>query len=69
MTNDQFLALNEEDQLAWLNEKTDAGVDVNEICAELGCTRADLQGYGYTWALGKWRYLSMKDRSKVVAQN
>ncbi len=69
MTKDEFLALPEADQLAWLTAQTDAGREVAAICEEMGCTRADLQGFGYTWALGQWRYLSMKDRASVVAQN
>jgi len=69
MTKEEFLALSDEDQMAWLKEQTDNGRDVMDICAELGCTRADLQGYGYTWALGEWRFLSMKARAMVVAQN
>lgn len=69
MTKEEFLKLSDEDQMKWLTEKTDAGAEVAEICEELGCTRADLQGYGYTWALGQWRFLSMKDRAAVVAQN
>ena len=69
MTKDEFLALTEEEQLSWLTEQTDGGREVVDICEEMGCTRADLQGFGYTWALGQWRYLSMKDRAAVVAQN
>ena len=69
MTKDEFLALAEEEQLSWLTEQTDEGREVSAICDEMGCTRADLQGFGYTWALGQWRYLSMKDRASVVAQN
>lgn len=69
MKKDEFLKLSEDEQAKWLKEQTDSGREVSEICAELGCTRADLQGYGYTWALGQWRYLSMTDRHSVVAQN
>lgn len=69
MTKDEFLALADEDQMSWLTEQTDAGREVADICEELGCTRADLQGFGYTWALGQWRFLSMAMRSAVVAQN
>lgn len=69
MTKDEFLALDDAAQLEWLTAQTDAGREVMEICEELGCTRADLQGYGYTWALGQWRFLSMSDRAAVVAQN
>lgn len=69
MTRDEFLALPEEQQMSWLTSQTDEGRDVMDICEEMGCTRADLQGFGYTWALGQWRYLSMKDRAAVVAQN
>lgn len=69
MTKDEFLGLSETEQLDWLTEQTDAGHDVQDVCDEMNCTRADLQGFGYTWALGQWRYLSMKDRASVVAQN
>ena len=69
MTQEEFLGISEDEQIAWLTEQTDAGRDVMDICDEMGCTRADLQGFGYTWALGQWRYLSMKDRAAVVAQN
>lgn len=69
MTRDEFLALSDDDQLKWLTEQTDAGREVLDICDELGCTRADLQGFGYTWALGQWRFLSMRDRAAVVGQN
>ena len=69
MTRDDFLALPEDEQMSWLVAQTDEGREVLDICDEMGCTRADLQGFGYTWALGQWRYLSMKDRAAVVAQN
>lgn len=69
MTRDEFLELADEAQLAWLTEQTDAGRDVNSICEELGCSRADLQGFGYTYALGNWHFMSMSDRAAVVAQN
>lgn len=69
MNKGEFLSLSEEEQLAWLTEQTDAEREIADICEELGCSRADLQGFGYTWALGQWRYLSMKDRASVVAQN
>ena len=69
MTRDEFLALSDEEQMSWLTEQTDAGREVFDICDELGCTRADLQGFGYTWALGQWRFLSMRDRAAVVGQN
>ena len=52
MHKDEFLALPEADQMKWLTEQTDAGREVADICEEMGCTRADLQGFGYTWALG-----------------
>ena len=69
MTSEEFLALEDSEQLAWLTKQTDAKRDIIDICDELGVTRADLQGFGYTWALGQWRFLSMKDRASVVAQN
>lgn len=46
MTKDEFLALSDEEQMAWLEEQTAAGREVTDIVNELGCTRADLQGYG-----------------------
>lgn len=69
MTRDEFLQLSDEDQLKWLTDQTEAGRDVNDICDELGCSRADLQGFGYTYALNKWFFMSMKDRAARVGQN
>lgn len=69
MKRDEFLELSDADQLKWLTEQTDAGREVTDICEELGCSRADLQGFGYTYALGNWHFMSMADRASVVAQN
>ena len=69
MTKDDFLKLSDEEQLAWLTDQTNAGREVTDIVNELGCTRVDLQGFGYTYALGKWFFMSMSDRASVVAQN
>ena len=54
MTKDEFLALPEADQLAWLTEQTDAGREVAAICEEMGCTRADCRASATRgpWASG-----------------
>lgn len=69
MTFDDFKALEPNAQRTWLEEQTSAQREVNDICDELGTTRAQLQGLGYTYALGNWHYMSFEDRASTVGQN
>lgn len=66
MTKEEFLALCEDDRLAWLEQQTADGKSIEEICEELGLTRAMLQVHGFTFALGEWHMLRMSDRSATM---
>lgn len=62
MNKEQFLAMDENARFDWLKEQSAAGKGINDILAELGMTRAELQVQGYTFAIGEWHMLSMANR-------
>lgn len=69
MALEEFLEMNDTERLAWLESQTAAGRSVEEVCAELGKPRSYLQGLGFTFALGKWYYLSLAAKTATNGQN
>lgn len=54
MTVDELLELDDDAQIAYLNDQLDAGKTVEEVCSDLATTRMDMARVGFFVVKGRF---------------